>query len=190
MRIAFVLAFGAVSFFLSVSPLAAAEAPPLAGCYERVYDAAHLAAHKGQFVRRVVLKIGPSAFGKPEPGDKQPIIADAAMQIWVKGRDNSFETVGACWADGETLVCNASLSAAEVDICKAKKDGVRDCRINPAESGSFQIAKQPEGLMTRLRERLEMSESGSDAGPWLYLSPGNAENHGFLLKPAAGGVCK
>jgi hypothetical protein len=34
----------------------AAEAPPL-GCYERVYDAAHLAAHPLQLIVRAVLSV-------------------------------------------------------------------------------------------------------------------------------------
>ena len=168
-----------------------AELPQLAGCYERVYDAAHLAAaHKGQIIRRVKLRVGPSAHGKADPAEKQPIVADAGMEMWVVGRETVFDTIGACRAEGDALVCNASLSAYEADLCKSTRDGVRDCRISHGESGSFRLSRKEDALLVSVRERLEMDASGVDAGPWLYLSPDNPENHDFLLKPAPDAACK
>lgn len=169
---------------------ARAEPAPLEGCYERVYDAEHLKAHRGQIVRRVKVKIGASAFGKPDPADKNPIVADAAVMIWVGKRSASFDSLGACSADGEALVCNASLSAAETDQCKKKSDGVHACRMDSAEAGSFKLERKPDGLLLSVRERWELPQSASDVGPYLYLSPSNRENHDFLLKPAPAETCK
>jgi hypothetical protein len=162
----------------AVLPAGAATEPPLAGCYERVYDAAHLAAHKRQLVVRVTLSVKPAA---PETRIDKTHIADGNLKIWVRGKKQSFDSDGACWAEGDGLLCNGSLSAAEAETCKSKRDGVHECRMGGDDAGSFHIAGKPQGVLLTIRERLELVPAPYDDGPFLYLSPSNAENHAFLL---------
>lgn len=171
--------------------LAMAEAsaePPLAGCYERIYDEAHLRAHRRQMVRHVRLKIAPTSVSPSEGGDKPPI-ADALLQMWPGKRKTSFDSLGVCWTEADGLVCNGSDSAVETRLCKTKTYGVRDCRIEDAHSGRFRIAPRPGGALLTVLETLELPQTGSDVGPFLYLSPGDPENRDFLLK-ASPGPCK
>jgi hypothetical protein len=172
----------------AASALGAAEAPPLAGCYERIYDAAHLSKHKDQLVVRVRLAVGPTspAMAEAPAGDAAPIIADGVLKIWVHGQRRSFDSHGACQAENNGLLCNGSLSAAEADTCRSKQDGVRQCRVEPADSGSFKVEVKPEGVLVVIRERLELVPAPYDAGPFLSLSPTNIENRAFLLKRAPG----
>ena len=175
----------------SLVPASHAQTLPAAGCYERAYDAAHLAAHKGQIVRqlRVVISYGAAVTNKP--GDPEPIIADANAELWVGKRTDSFSTLGSCWRKGDGLLCNASLSAEERGLCKNKRDGVHSCRIDYGESGQFRVTPAPDGILLTVVERLELSgRRVSEGGDYLYLSPGNAENHAFLLKPADAKACK
>jgi hypothetical protein len=156
----------------------------LAGCYERSYDAAHLAKHKGQIVTRARLLVKPSQAGTGFPA------IDGILVFWVTGHKASFSTAGACDAKGGTLYCNGALSAAEVDPCKGKRDGVRDCREQTGDAGSFTVSSKGDGVLVTVAARLEVPESNEDAGPpFLYLDPRNAENHAFLLPRAADGIC-
>ncbi len=171
---------------LVVGAAGATKAPPLAGCYERVYDTAHLTAHKGQLVVRATLSIGvASAEWQTDKGHS--IIANGDLKIWVRGRNQSFDSLGVCRAEDDGLHCNGSLSAAEADTCKSKRDGIRQCRIEGA--GSFQVVGKPEGVLVTVQERLELVPAPYDSGPFLYFSPTNAENHAFLLKKTSE-VCK
>lgn len=167
-----------------VAARAAEPVVPFDGCYIRIYDPAFLKAHHGQIVRHVRLKIGPTAVSKPEAGEKRPVVADATLQIWTGAGRISFDSIGACWLENGALLCNGSESAAEAKRCATKDDGVRNCRMADGGVGSFMIEKKPEGLLVTIRERLEMPQTGSDSGPYLYLSPENPQNHGFLLKAA------
>lgn len=173
--------------FLVVSvPAAAEDIIPLSGCYERIYDAAWLAAHPGQLVRRVTLAVTKTSV--PEtPGETQKILADA--QLVLRTADAAFSTIGACYWDKLGLACNASLSAAEARLCKTKEDGVRNCRLSTDDPGAFDLAQKGAGLLVTIRERLELT-SPLDAGDFLYLSPQNTENRAFLLKPAPEAVCR
>lgn len=180
----------AAALFLvgAMATQAQAEAP-LAGCYERVYDEAHLKAHRGQIVRHVRLKLGATSVPKSEGGDKPPI-ADAILQIWVGTGKTSFDSLGVCWTEDDGLICNGSDSAAETMVCKTKNDGVRDCRRDDAREGRFRIAAKGERVLLTIVERLELPQTGSEVGPYLYLSPDNAENHAFLLRPADRKACE
>ncbi|WP_442753392.1 hypothetical protein ACNHKD_10280 [Methylocystis sp. JAN1] len=173
---------------LFAATVRAEEVIPLAGCYERVYDAAWLKAHRGQIVRRATLSVAKTSV--PEtPGDKQPqpILADALLAIW--SGDTAFSTIGACYWERVGLVCNAALSAEETRLCKTGEDGVRDCRLSLTDPGSFELTQKPEGLLVSVRERLELS-GPTDRGSFLYLSPSNAENHAFLLEPVPAARCR
>lgn len=176
-------AFAAMAVFAPGVACAAATIP-MAGCYERVYDAVHLRQHKGQIVRRVQLSVKPSNFGAGFP----PISGE--LIFWVIGHKQSFSSSGACEERSGALRCNGSLSAAEADDCKGKHDGVRDCREPSGDAGSFRVTEKPGGVLVTITARLEVAESNEDAGPpFLYLDPGNAENHSFLLPKAADTAC-
>ncbi len=169
--------------------VAAAEA--LApGCYERVYDGAHLAGHPGQLVVRATVLVKPieaneaSALGPA-------FTADAHLRMWVKGQKPSFDSFGACRPASDGLSCEGSLSAAEADECRSRNDGAhRDCRIGTATTGAFGVAARSDGAMLTILRRLELVPEPYDGGPFLYLGPGNAENHAFALKPAPDSSCK
>jgi hypothetical protein len=171
----------ALVIVLTAGAAPAAE-PPLAGCYQRAYDAAHLAQHKGQIVMRASLSV--TATG-PEIKDQWG--ASGTLRLWVRGQEKSFDSHGACnaKAGAEALFCNGSLSAAESEGCKTKQDGVRQCRIDQGSPGAFKIEARPYGVRVSIEERLELVQAPYDGGPYLYLSPRNAENHDFLLKKTA-----
>ena len=155
---------------------------PLLGCYERTYDPAHLSQHKGQIVMRASLSVTPTG-----PEMKGQVEASGTLRLWVRGQEKSFDSHGACntKSGSHSLFCAGSLSAAESDACKTKQDGVRQCRIDQGSPGSFKIEARTDGILVSLRERLELVQAPYDGGPYLYLSPSNAENHGFLLKKSA-----
>ena len=169
--------------------IAAADLPQ-PGCYQRVYDAAHLATHQGQIVvRATVLVRRLDATGAAALG---PAYLDTAtLRIWVTSRKRSFDSIGACKTAGGGLSCEGSLSAAEADACRTNNDGVHsNCRISAATTGAFGVSGQADGVMVTLLRRLELVPEPYDGGPFLYLSPGNAENHAFALKPAPDSACK
>ncbi|MEK4034824.1 hypothetical protein WOC76_09675 [Methylocystis sp. IM3] len=173
--------------FLVVSgPAGAEEIIPLSGCYEHVYDAAWLAAHPAQIVRRATLSVTKTSV--PEtPGETQKILADAELVL--RTADMAFSTIGACYWDKLGLACNASLSAAESPLCKTKEDGVRNCRLSTDDPGAFDLTQKGPGLLLTIRERLELT-SPLETRAFLYLSPQNTENRAFLLKPAPPAVCR
>lgn len=171
---------------LAVFVTTAAAAPaPSPGCYMRAYEAAHLAAHRGQIIDRITAEVSP----REEPASAP---FSVSMLLSVKGYAKSdFATLGACWEEGDGLLCNASLSAEERGLCKRKNDGVHACRIDYGESGKFRVTPTPEGILVSVAERLELSgKDDREGGDYLYLSPGNVENHAFLLKPAPAEACK
>lgn len=157
----------------------------IVGCYERVYDRVHLAAHMGQTVTQLRLSV---AEVKPETRSDKERVAEGKLKIWVRGHSRSFDSDGACRADDKGLFCQGSLSAAEEDACKSTQDGVRNCRISSDDAGSFRIVVKPRGVMVVIHKRLELVQEPYDIGPFLYLSPTNAENNAFLLNNSS--ACK
>jgi hypothetical protein len=176
------IAAAAVLIAFAASSLASAE-PPLSGCYERTYGTAHLLKHNGQLVIRATLTIAATKAGEQIGAD--PIIADGTLRVWVRGEKQSFDSIGACRAEGKGLLCAGSLSAAEAETCRSKRDGVHECRIDSADPGYFSVEGRPVGILVSMRERLELVPAPYDGGPFLYLSPSNAENHAFLLRRTA-----
>ena len=75
-----------------------------------------------------------------------------------------------------------SLSAAEESTCKSKRDGLRQCRIEPGDAGGFKVEGKPEGVLVSIPKRLELLQEPYDVGPYLNLSSSNVENRAFLLK--------
>jgi hypothetical protein len=165
----------------------AAEDPPY-GCYARVYAPDHLAAHRGQIVSRVSLVVKPadaSAGGRV----KEPV-ADGNLSIWIRGRKERFDSLGACWRNKDGFSCGGSLSAAEADVCKTTSTGARNCRVDPGDAGGFDILSRPNGVAVRIRNRLELVPKPYDGAPFLNLAGQDAENHDFLLEPAASDMCR
>jgi hypothetical protein len=167
--------------------MSAAADVPLAGCYERVYDAAHLAAHKGQIVTRATLLVKAMEPMKTPAGR---LVAEATVRMWAPHHKERFDSMGACSVSGAGLACGGSVSAAEIDVCKTRTTGVRDCRVDLGDGGAFDVAGRPDGLVVTVRGRLELMPSPYDTGPVMNLSGKDAENNSFLLKPAAAEVCK
>jgi hypothetical protein len=183
-------AVSAVLMYGLCATIAAAEVPA-PGCYERVYDAAHLAAHPGQFVvRATVLIKQPDAAEAAALGASY--VARADFRVWVKGQKPSFDSLGACRGANGGLSCEGSVSAAEAGDCNSDRDGVHgNCRIiRAANTGAFGIVAQSDGLVVTIQRQLELVQAPYDGGPFLYLSPGNLENHTFALKPAPEAACK
>lgn len=164
---------------VAASATQASSAPLLApgSCYERVYDAQHLAAHPGQIVRRIWIRAGDGS--------------SIELRLWIKGRDAAFEGDGTCEATGETLLCKPALSAADENFCKGKRNGFSRCRREiGGGAGVYVIAKHAEGIVASVRETLELLQAQTDTGPYVYLSPDDRENASFLLKPAPDEACK
>lgn len=167
--------------------MTAAAEIPLAGCYERVYDAAHLAAHKGQIVTRATLLVKAMEPMKTPAG---LLVAEATVKMWAVHHKERFDSMGACSVSGAGLTCGGSVSAAEFDVCKMRTTGVRDCRVDLGDGGAFDVVGRPEGVAVTIKGRLELMPSPYDVGPVMNLSGKDAENNLFLLKPAAAEVCK
>jgi hypothetical protein len=100
--------------------------------------------------------------------------------------------MGVCSTTKGELSCGSAVAATEADTCKAKSTGVRDCRVNLGDTGGFDVARRPEGVLVKIKDRLELlpAVSDADAGPWLNLSGNDAENRSFLLRPAPAEICK
>jgi hypothetical protein len=180
----------AVLMYGLCATIAAAEVPA-PGCYERVYDVAHLAAHPAQLVVRATVLIKP-----PDAAEAAALgaarAARADLRIWLKGQKPSFDSLGACRVANGGLSCEGSVSAAEADGCKTDRDGVhRNCRIiRAANTAAFGIVAKSDGLVVTMLRQLELVQAPHDGGPFLYLSPGNVENHAFALKPAPEAACQ
>jgi hypothetical protein len=141
---------------------AAAAEPPLAGCYQRTYDAAHLAQHKGQLVARLTL-----AIATPRDKDTPPVfVADGSLRLWVRGDGKSFDTLGGCRVDGKALACSAAVSAAETSVCRSREDGLRSCRVDLADAGGYRVEGRPEGVLLSIPNRLEMIQPPFTAPPF------------------------
>lgn len=177
-----------VALAMIAGPAFAADRLPANGCYERLYDAAHLKAHKGHFVLRARVEIV-VPFDEQLKATSTTIAANADFRVWVRGRKKRFESYGACTAQTGALACGGSVSAAEDDFCDHNNPGVHDCRVHDADAGDFKIEVQPEGVLLTIVKRLELLYEGSDTGPYLNLVESDAENHSFLLV-RTGDVCR
>jgi len=167
---------------LAVAPGAAGAAePPLAGCYERVYEVAHLLEHKAQIPVRLTLSIAAKDFGNQANG----YVAEGVVRVWVRGNnDRSFDSIGACRVAGNGLACIGSVSAAEAPTCGSQPDGLLSCRIDPDHPGGFSVEGRPDGVVVLIPDRLELLRPPYDAGPYLNLSSSNVEHRAFQLKKA------
>lgn len=162
------------------------EIIPLAGCYERVFDAAWMRAHHGQSVQRITLLVTQPA--APEtPGETRPILADALLVMWVK--DEGFSTIGACAWEKTGLACAASLSERRASTCKSGADGLRDCRMPAGDAGAFDLSQKSAGLTFTVKERLELA-GPLDGQKFLYINADNPDHRTFVLQPAPAAACR
>lgn len=172
----------ALVIVMGAGPALAADALPAIGCYERIYDAAHLKTHKGQFVVRARVEIvAPFEDQLKDNNTSTPIVANGDFRVWVRGRKKRFESYGACKARDGALACLGSVSAAEDDYCDHNKPGVHDCRVDDVDAGAFTIEARAGGVVVKIKKRLELLYEGSDTGPYLNLVEDDAQNHDFLL---------
>lgn len=162
------------------------EIIPLAGCYERVFDAAWMKAHRTQSFSRVTLLVAkPTA---PEtPGEPRPILADALLAMWVT--DVAYTTIGACAWEKTGLSCVASLSERRAPTCRSGEDGLRDCRLPSGETGAFDLAQRGAGLILTVRERLELA-GPLDSQSFFYINADNAAQAALSLQPASPAACR
>jgi hypothetical protein len=79
------------------------------GCFRRGYDAAHLAAHRGQTVKSIAVLITPVT-GRRSNNDRwwnnEPWIANAQLTITLRGKKTKYYGYNADWvASAAGLVC-------------------------------------------------------------------------------------
>jgi hypothetical protein len=133
---------------------------PLSGCYERSYNAGHLAAHQGQRVRKVILAL--TALRGHEPW-----VASFSLELALRGRKGLASLSGDCTKDGNSLSCAG------------------DC-----DTGAFHLARAPHGkLLLTISGRLLLQRNGCDEENYEELTQ-DEENTSLLLGRAKPPVCK
>ncbi len=140
----------------------AAMAAVSAGCYERSYDAAHMAGHPRQSVTRIAVEV-------KTPGGVEPYAASASLSARMRGRKTRMYTGGDCMAEGEGLSC-------------AMDD----------DSGSFLLTQNGGGLklVNTADIRLHRLDRGPEDDGAAYLRGKDSEERIFLLLPAPAKACR
>lgn len=140
----FRLAAVAATVILGTCCPASAQSPPdgapaFDGCFARTYDAAHLAAHAGQTVSAVKLKLKPRAMD-------DGFNISAELRFGFREDKRAFYAVGICKDAGESLYCALDQDAGEITIKPA--DGgmqvspINDLRVDAGdEAENFTIKK-------------------------------------------------
>ncbi len=130
------------------------------GCYLKTYDAAHMAAHRGQTVTSLRLKV--SAL------DNAPFIASTAVTVTLRGRRTRYFTGGDCTLDSGVFNCGMDEDAGAFILAHAGAD------LRLTLTGSF---------------RLNRANQSSDESNGPFVKDSNPEDHTFLLKRVAASVC-
>ena len=146
-------------FFLCAT---SAELASLSGCYERRYDAAHLAAHPDQHVRSVTLAV------KPMSGH-DPWVANVDLEMAIRHQNGLGSVVGDCTEDGGALSCSMD-----------------------SDRGSFRlVASAPDEVLLTINATLLLQRPPfNDEGPFVELKPNDRENNAFLLKSVKASACQ
>ena len=146
-------------FFLCAT---GAESASLSGCYERRYDAAHLAAHPEQHVRSVTLAV------KPMSGH-DPWVANIDLEMAIRRQIGLVSVVGDCTEEGDALSCSMD-----------------------SDRGSFRlVASAPGEVRLTINSMLLLQRPPfNDEGPFVELKPDDRENNAFLLKSVKASACK
>lgn len=137
-----------------------AHAQTYEGCFSRTYDAAHLAAHTGQTVTAMKLKIKPRAM---DDGN------DFAAELRFAFRDDkrAFFAVGICKDNKAGLTCGLDQDAGQISVTLAD-GGVRLSPISDVRADS---------------------ESGQE-DEYVMIKSDNPENGVFALPAVPAADCK
>ena len=135
------------------------------GCFRRAYDAAYLAAHPGQTVKSIAVRVTPMTGN----GSR---IANAELTVTLRGKKTKYYVSGDCQVNATGLDCSM------------------DC-----DAGSFTLAPRAAGVKLVVGTAggdIRLSRAGQDSeeskGP--FLRTNNSEDRTFLLPPAPAAACK
>ncbi|MGH6864038.1 MAG: hypothetical protein ACRECN_07160 [Methylocella sp.] len=144
------------------------------GCFRRVYDAAHLAAHPGQTVKSIAVLMKPIT-GRPSNIDRwwynKPWIANAKLIITLRGKKSKYY--------GYNAYCVATAAGLE---CPMEED-----------AGDFTLALWGAGvkLVVSKDQDLRLARAGQISDESNVFVRGNtSEDRTFLLPPAPAAACK
>ena len=102
---------------LALLTVSGAAAKPLApGCFARTYDAAHLAAHPDQRVRRIVLRVEPAASDGRVP---------FGLELSTRNRRPVWHAGGTCEPAGAAWSCRPDTDGAPMLGLVAEGTGMR-----------------------------------------------------------------
>lgn len=148
-----------VAFFAAVSLAAAPASAAYDGCFSRSYDASHMAAHKGQTVTNIKMRLSAR-----EMGDAFKMGVE--LRFGFRGKDGGFFAVGACKEDGDRAICNLDQDAGQFTL-------------KPSEGGF---------LLSPLQDLRADSETGNEED-YVPIKTSNPEDRVFALKSAAATDC-
>lgn len=131
-----------------------AHAGPYDGCFERTYDKAHLAAHPGQTVTSIILRLKPR-----DMNDGNNVAAELRFAFRA-GKDGHF-AVGSCKDEGERLYCGLDQDAGRISV--RPDDG---------------------GLMLSPISDVRADNASGDENDYITISSSNPEDRNFALRPA------
>jgi hypothetical protein len=151
---------------LLARPLESELPPKTPACYERIYDAAHLAAHPKQEVTRIRLV----HTGQSAPNEVMFLTIDIA----VRGKREVYSLGGVCEADGRGLNCTPEWNAGTFRV-EASQDGSllvtnRSMLFNPSnyaaeEPAPNAIKLEGDDRTWRLQRTGEKCSNWPEAGP-------------------------
>lgn len=136
-----------------------AQAAPAFGCYERVYDARHLAEHKGQSVRRIIGTLVKSE-GEETPGTA----ATLHLDVWFKGDQRKYDAGGGCAPQSSGLRCGM--------------DG---------DAGSLNLSAAAKGMRLEIPSSISVETEGEDEA--VYKKVTGPEHRVFLMQPVPAARC-
>lgn len=135
------------------------------GCFRGDYDPAHLAAHPGQTVKGIAVRVTPMT-------GNGSWIANAELTVTPRGKKTKYYVSGDCQVNATGLDCSM------------------DC-----DAGGFTLAPRAAGVKLVVGTAggdIRLSRAGQDSeeskGP--FLRTNNSEDRTFLLPPAPAAACK
>lgn len=147
---------GALILTMSLPLAAQAE---IKGCYERVYDAAHLKKHPKQKVTRIKLQYG------FESGPDMPESDMNSMDVWLRGSKTRYYAVPICEAGTKPLHCGI------------EEDG-----------GTFTLEEQGDSLKLTNASYMRVLDPKADDEEGIELQP-DAEHKVFMLHKTSSNRC-
>jgi hypothetical protein len=155
-------AAAAAALFAASMPAGALAAAPAMGCYARVYDAAHLAAHPKQTVSSLAVAL------KPLTGQGAYVVTASAV-FRIRGKSGRQYVGGDCSRNGDVVRCYMD-----------------------DDAGEFDAVRTAAGVKVTVTASLRLAGAGqaSDESEGPYVDPANPEDRVFLLSPAAAAACR